>query len=288
MKVKRPEILKVLKISFFVALCLQLSMAFALAAWPTGASAATSSLQYEPQIQIPNSVFSTTSVTVTGDMLAQYIQAFYNYGMAVVGILAAIVLMAGGILWLTSSGDAGKVGQAKELIIGSIVGTGILFSSWIILNTVNPELLKLKTINTIELKEASFTSCCQYTALLGKEGVNKEDCEKANGIYKDKARLALIPAAYSEIHQDQQYCFDTGCCWCEIGDSFSTLWLSNSQCFDVNSGLGKMLPDVCELGCKTKANAVGATMLITPSHKSTYSWGQLCGSGGKCVWPTQQ
>lgn len=163
MKVKRSKILGALKISFFIALCLQLSMSFALAAWPTEVLAQVSKpLQFEPQIQIPESSFSATSVkiatfdektgTMNSDLLARYIQAFYNYGMAVVGILAAIVLMAGGVLWLTSGGDSGKVGQAKELIIGSIVGTGILFSSWIILNTINPELLKFAVIKTITVE----------------------------------------------------------------------------------------------------------------------------------------
>lgn len=167
-----------MKISFFIALCLQLTISFALAAWPTKVSAQINPqpLQFEPQIQIPNSAFSATSVSVatldtkTGmfnsDLLAKYIQAFYNYGMAVVGILAAIVLMAGGVLWLTSGGDSGKVGQAKELIIGSIVGTGILFSSWIILNTVNPELLKFKPIKTLSVQQRMFgdTVCCDQDA----------------------------------------------------------------------------------------------------------------------------
>lgn len=154
MKDKNFKILKLLKISFFSVLCLQIMTAGALAVRPSAALAAPAALQFEPQIKIPNSVFNTASVSVAGDLIGKYIQALYNYGLAIVGILAAIMLMAGGVLWLTSGGDAGKVGQAKELIIGSISGTVILFSSWIILNTVNPALLSFKPITPIVIGEA--------------------------------------------------------------------------------------------------------------------------------------
>lgn len=169
MKKNFLKITRGLKIFFFIVLGAQLTLTFALAGWPINAAAAeeeTTSLQFEPQIRIPESVFNAQSVDVgtfnaktgrmSSDLLAKYIQAIYNYGMAIAGILAAIILMAGGVLWLTSGGDASKIGQAKELIFGSIIGTGILFGSWIILNTINPDLLKLKNIETIAVPTAYF------------------------------------------------------------------------------------------------------------------------------------
>lgn len=115
---------------------------------------------YEPQVTIPvtgsgldqKSTASGNYDDVTGkmssDLLARYIKALYDYGMSIAGILAAIVLMGGGILWLTSGGNDSRIAQAKEMIVGSVTGLAILFSSWIILNTINPDLLKLKIITT--------------------------------------------------------------------------------------------------------------------------------------------
>jgi len=78
--------------------------------------------------------------------IGQYIAAIYNYGLSIAGILAAIMLMAGGVLWLVSGGDASRITQAKELIIGSVTGLIILFSSYILLIQVNPDLVKMGSI----------------------------------------------------------------------------------------------------------------------------------------------
>lgn len=84
--------------------------------------------------------------------IAGYIQGVYKYGLGIAGILAAIVLMAGGVLWLISAGDASKITQSKNLIIGSITGLMILFGSYILLKQINPNLTQLRAIKvgTIE------------------------------------------------------------------------------------------------------------------------------------------
>ena len=158
--------IKILKIAFVLAFVLNISGAMILSLPRTAIAADPTPIQFQPQVQIPNSEFTATNVPagstvngiMTSDLLAKYIQAFYNYGLAIAGILAAIVLMAGGVLWLTSAGNDSRITQAKELITGSIIGALILFGSWIILNTVNPDLLQLKiiTVKTIP----TITYCC--------------------------------------------------------------------------------------------------------------------------------
>ena len=80
--------------------------------------------------------------------IGEYINGVYQYGINIVGILAAIMLMAGGLLWLISGGDSSKITQAKDIIIGSITGMIILMASYIILTQVNPDLVKMKSIST--------------------------------------------------------------------------------------------------------------------------------------------
>lgn len=124
-------------------------------------------LTFTPQITIPNSSIGASTTAskydektgkMESDLLARYINSIYNYGLTIAGIVATMVLMGGGIVWLTSGGDAGKVSQAKGLIGGSIVGIIILLCAWIILNTINPDLVKLKTISTEVIKKISY--CC--------------------------------------------------------------------------------------------------------------------------------
>jgi len=165
---------KILKTIFFSALTLELAGLLFLAA-PQNVQAQafdTNALDFQPQISIPGSSFQNTATTAVGkynaasgtmesDILAKYVIAIYNYGLAIVGILGAIMLMAGGLIWLTSGGNTTKIGQAKELMTGSIIGMIILLGAWMILNTINPNLVSLKGIPvTVIAKIANPTPCC--------------------------------------------------------------------------------------------------------------------------------
>lgn len=113
------------------------------------------------QIDIPNLNFTEVKCTNTENgsfacsisWIGDYISAIYNYGLSIAGILAAIMLMAGGVIWLTSGGDTSKVSKAKSLIGGSITGLIILFSTYMILYEINPELTKLKSISIMAPKD---------------------------------------------------------------------------------------------------------------------------------------
>jgi len=178
---------KFVKIFLLTFLSLQIISAGLLFSAPKIASAdIKESLKFSPNVSIPNLINKGESIDVgkenngqmESDLLAKYIKAIYDYGMMIAGILAAIVLMAGGIIWLTSGGDSGKVGQAKELITGSVVGLVILFSSWIILNTVNPDLLSLRPIST-EYIEKAVSGCCQSSNAA--EIMSKKECDAFAG-----------------------------------------------------------------------------------------------------------
>ena len=127
---------------------------------PTAASTAKTTdapLFKIPDFQIKIDTVKLTEVVCVTDLdtgnsvcpvpwIGEYIIGIYNYALSIVGILAAIVLMAGGVMWLISGGDASKITQAKELITGSITGLIILSASYIILYQVNPDLTKMKPI----------------------------------------------------------------------------------------------------------------------------------------------
>ena len=153
---------------FFVC---QIIFSFVILSVPTSSALAadtpTEPIQFTPQVSIPNSSFTqNTATTVDGSLLARYILTYYNYGLAVVGILATIILMGAGVLWLTSGGDSGKVSQAKDLISGSITGIAILVCAWIILNTINPNLTQLASISPVAIGKVDVTylTCCDPTS----------------------------------------------------------------------------------------------------------------------------
>lgn len=76
--------------------------------------------------------------------IAVYIYAIYNYLLGIGGILAALALMIGGVIWLISAGNANRVTQAQSWITGSITGLVILLTSYVLLYQINPNLVGMK------------------------------------------------------------------------------------------------------------------------------------------------
>lgn len=169
------------------------------------------SLNFIPQITIPGSEFIKGASTSVGqldeetgkmesDLLARYIIAVFNYALAIVAILATIVLMGAGIIWLTSGGDSGKVSKAKQLIAGSITGMIILACSWIILNTINPELTKLQVIS-MEVTEPvvlGYLNCCNPGNGLIKIPYKEENGKKIITQGENTGKEAVCPTTSPE------------------------------------------------------------------------------------------
>ncbi len=103
----------------------------------------------ELQIQIDGIEFSEVDCGISDDgktscqvpWIAQYIKGLYQYAISIAGVLAAIVLMAGGIFWLISAGSADRITKAKSLISGSLIGLMILLTSYLVLYEINPNLV---------------------------------------------------------------------------------------------------------------------------------------------------
>lgn len=92
--------------------------------------------------------------------LGEYLTAIYNYALKIGGILAAVMLMAGGVMWLISGGNSSQLGTAKEIITGSIIGLVLLFSSYLILSQINPNLVTMRpiTLGSISGKQMDAVS----------------------------------------------------------------------------------------------------------------------------------
>lgn len=62
---------------------------------------------------------------------------FIINGLIIVGIVASLLfLLLGGIKWILSGGDKGKVDAARGTIVAAIVGLIIVILAWVIINTV--------------------------------------------------------------------------------------------------------------------------------------------------------
>lgn len=73
-----------------------------------------------------------------------YIGGFYKYFAGVGGILAAVMIIYGGYKYITSFGNASRMSDAKNTIYQALFGVVLLLASYVILYTINPNLISLQ------------------------------------------------------------------------------------------------------------------------------------------------
>jgi|GEM_PF-2252995 len=76
--------------------------------------------------------------------LAQYLGIVYNFLISIVGIVASVMMIVAGFQYLTSAGDAGKIGAAKSRMANAFMGLILVLGAYTILSTINPALVVLK------------------------------------------------------------------------------------------------------------------------------------------------
>ncbi|MBI3956568.1 MAG: hypothetical protein HY340_01110 [Candidatus Kerfeldbacteria bacterium] len=144
-------------------------LASTLAGWLGLPTHAAESAPAEPvivmQIPIPGVTFACPGAASKQCVrsLGDYINGVYRYFAGAISIVAAVLVMWGGVKWLTAAGNAGRVNDAKETIYSAIIALFIVFGSYIILYTINPRLVKLElpNINAIVGIEQARARCSQ-------------------------------------------------------------------------------------------------------------------------------
>jgi hypothetical protein len=74
--------------------------------------------------------------------IEQYLPGIFRLLIASAGALAVIMIVIGGIQYLSTDAISGK-SEGKELITNALVGLMLVIGSWILLNTINPKTLEV-------------------------------------------------------------------------------------------------------------------------------------------------
>ncbi len=75
------------------------------------------------------------------EAIGECISQVYTVSLSLVGIVAFVQIVYGGFMLLTAAGNTSKTGQAMDKIKNAVLGIVLLFSSYLILNTINPDLV---------------------------------------------------------------------------------------------------------------------------------------------------
>lgn len=151
-------------------------------------------LNFKPQIGIGGDFTKGANVAVSSSTqtIGEYIKQIYKYAIGVVGIVAVVVMMIGGVLWMTAGGNPSQVGSAQQYITGALTGLVLVMFSYVILKTVNPDLVsfRVSTIKEIEVADPLAElkeSCCMNDMECGQgavcyKGVPTPQCKEGEGI----------------------------------------------------------------------------------------------------------
>lgn len=116
-----------------------------------------------------------------GAGVTDYLGGLYTFLISVVGVVAMGAIVIGGARYLTSAGNPSAIEDAKHTIYSAIYGLILAITSWVIVKTINPDILVLKNPNvtetTAEIKIAETAKC----ALPGGLGTSAYPCRCIDG-----------------------------------------------------------------------------------------------------------
>ncbi len=122
------------------------------------------------EVPLPE-IGSESGITAT-PLLPDYIKYIFNFAVVICGFVAFGVLVMGGVRYVASAGNPSTMSDANGQMLAGIMGLVIILGSWLILNTINPQL---KVIN-LEYKESELVDEGTAEVLLCKDS-GTENCK---------------------------------------------------------------------------------------------------------------
>lgn len=95
---------------------------------------------YEIQVEIPGGLTKGTKVENIGD----YIRGIFKFGLIAIGLVAFGAIVVGAIQYTVSAGNESQTKEGKDRILHGIYGVVLLLLSFLILNTINPDIVSLR------------------------------------------------------------------------------------------------------------------------------------------------
>lgn len=149
---------------------------------------------YQMTQSLPGSktlVRGATSQDVGG--IVGYAANLWSFGIAIGGVLALAMIVYGAIEWTVSAGNESKISDAKDRITQAVIGLVLLFSAYVVLDFINPELTNLGKINEILSKVESAPAIPPETNTFNQPGTETSTaCASCTVIPNDIIPASLI------------------------------------------------------------------------------------------------
>lgn len=133
--------------------------------------------------------------------LPEFIGYIYEWGIGLGGIIAFVALLIAGFLYISSAGNPSAMQDAKDRIFSAGIGLGVLLGSWLILNTINPQLtqLQLPPFEPGEIIEITATSTDMFS-------IDSKPCAEA--MIKARTETTFKPEKCTSLTIETDATFD--------------------------------------------------------------------------------
>lgn len=136
--------------------------------------------------------------------LGSFIAAIFQFALAAVGLVAFFMIVYHGINYILGAANESKVGDAKDGLTQVVYGVLLLFGSVIILDTINPCILK--SVNFWSSRDTSESCLTSSSSLIGSlNDSSSESSKKFEDTLKEgysekpnQINITRIPASEGE------------------------------------------------------------------------------------------
>lgn len=91
----------------------------------------------------------TGSLFINIPFLGEYLAAVYRYAVVTAGLVAVIAIIVSGVQWILGGTNEELINKAKKQIGNALVGLLLAVGSYVILFTINPELVEFKSLRIL-------------------------------------------------------------------------------------------------------------------------------------------
>jgi len=96
-------------------------------------------VQFQESIPIGNKKVKSISGNSGTDLAMNYVSMIYKFGASILGIFAVLVIVVSGVQIIAGGADENGISAAKDRILQALLSLAMLFSSALILKTINPD-----------------------------------------------------------------------------------------------------------------------------------------------------
>jgi len=137
-------------------------------------------------VTISPAIPGMTSAVTTSTSPGAFVSGFYQFALMIGGVLAFGAIVYGGILYAASAGNPGKQSEGREWITSALLGLLLLAGAYLILYTINPNLvnLNLPSLQAVSVAGTSQGACSSMSCPTGSSPVNVAgacDCQDGAG-----------------------------------------------------------------------------------------------------------